>query len=153
MEVIPRISTPAKSTPPEFYRAYLNTSDWCRRRNRALKAAFYRCQQCNSKRDLQVHHKTYERLGAEWDQDLEVLCRDCHEGHHVEEMAASEHRMFLKLASEVIRGHELDPIADLADAVKAACAKRKIQYNAHQVDKALHLLCGKSKYVATPQTP
>jgi hypothetical protein len=25
-----------------------------------------------------VHHKTYERLGCELDQDLEVLCPDCH---------------------------------------------------------------------------
>lgn len=30
-----------------------------------------------------VHHKTYERTGGdELMDDLEVLCRDCHEAHH-----------------------------------------------------------------------
>jgi hypothetical protein len=32
--------------------------------------------------DLQVHHRTYERRGAELADDLVVVCRQCHEIHH-----------------------------------------------------------------------
>lgn len=28
---------------------------------------------------FELHHKTYERLGRERDDDLEVLCKPCHE--------------------------------------------------------------------------
>lgn len=145
MDVIPTIRTAANNTPPDFYQAYLNTPDWRTRRNRALKLANWQCGRCASKRELNVHHKTYERLGAEWDQDLEVVCRDCHEGHHLDEMSESEHRLFLKLAASALRGHELDPIAELSDRIKDACGKAKIRYDAHQVEKALGLLCGTSK--------
>jgi hypothetical protein len=152
MDVLRTISTAAKNTPPDFYLAYLNTPDWRSRRNRALLLANWRCQRCASKRDLQVHHVTYERLGAEWDQDLEVVCRDCHEGHHIDEMSESEHRLMLKLASEVLHGHEFESIADLSDRVKTACVKARISYNAHQVSKALGLLCGVSRNTPTFQS-
>jgi 5-methylcytosine-specific restriction endonuclease McrA len=39
----------------------------------------HQCQRCRrSGLTLQVHHKTYERLGHESPADLEVLCTDCH---------------------------------------------------------------------------
>ena len=31
---------------------------------------------------LDVHHKTYARLGCEAPEDLEVLCRACHDERH-----------------------------------------------------------------------
>lgn len=49
----------------------------------ALQCAEYRCQSCGARNTvLDVHHKTYERLGFESAEDLEVLCRDCHEAEH-----------------------------------------------------------------------
>jgi hypothetical protein len=45
--------------------------------------AGFRCQVCNAYGvQLNVHHRTYERRGAEWDTDLIVLCHDCHEIFH-----------------------------------------------------------------------
>src|SRR3954466_14769485 len=106
METIPRISTPRDETARESYRQYLQTPGWRRRRNRALGLAHWQCQKCSARRGLQVHHLTYERLGSEHDQDLEVLCRDCHEGHHMQQMEESPKLgVYLKLAGEVQREH------------------------------------------------
>ncbi len=60
------------------YEEYLQTPEWQERRKRALKAAKYRCQVCYSKDNLNVHHRTYERLGEELPSDLTVLCYECH---------------------------------------------------------------------------
>jgi chromosomal replication initiation ATPase DnaA len=64
------------------YDQYLLTPEWQERRKQALLRAQYRCQVCNSTERLHVHHRTYERRGAEEAGDLTVLCRDCHELYH-----------------------------------------------------------------------
>jgi hypothetical protein len=73
------------------YRAYLESEQWAERRKYHLVRVFNRCQLCNAVNTpdnaLQVHHRTYVRLGAEFDLDVIVLCRDCHMHHH-ERMAA-----------------------------------------------------------------
>jgi len=48
----------------------------------ALKRAKYSCQLCNSKDNLNVHHRTYERRGHELASDLIVLCKQCHKTFH-----------------------------------------------------------------------
>jgi hypothetical protein len=66
------------------YRDYLCTEHWYSVRRNALAAAGRRCQLCNAADQvLDVHHRTYERLGKEKLSDLIVLCRSCHERHHV----------------------------------------------------------------------
>ncbi len=40
------------------------------------------CQRCAFPYELNVHHKTYERLGHEAPGDLIVLCRSCHAREH-----------------------------------------------------------------------
>jgi 5-methylcytosine-specific restriction endonuclease McrA len=67
------------------YYKYITSSRW--RHNPArlaeLEAAGFRCRLCNSPRNevqLEVHHRTYERLGYERADDLTTLCRLCHAG-------------------------------------------------------------------------
>lgn len=60
------------------YGEYLKTDWWRHRRERALELAESHCQVCNSPGPLEVHHRTYERLGHERDADLIALCADCH---------------------------------------------------------------------------
>ena len=46
-----------------------------------------RCHSCNSKENLNVHHKTYEYRGEEyldWRKSLIVLCENCHGKFHDE---------------------------------------------------------------------
>ncbi len=73
-----------RSDPPPVdassmsYPEYLKTEWWQHQRQKALEACGRRCQVCNGDGQLDVHHRTYERLGAEAAGDLTVLCRACH---------------------------------------------------------------------------
>jgi 5-methylcytosine-specific restriction endonuclease McrA len=67
------------------YNDYLRTPEWRRTRAAALLRAGYCCSLDITHSDgLDVHHNTYERLGAELAGDLVVLCRSCHRLHHGE---------------------------------------------------------------------
>lgn len=60
------------------YSDYLATDHWNKTRLKALKRSDFKCQVCNTSSELQVHHRTYKRLGAEKPSDLTVLCDVCH---------------------------------------------------------------------------
>ncbi len=69
------------------YENYLNSDHW-----RNLKAEYrasnlpQACAVCGSKH-VQMHHKTYVRLGREKITDLEPLCRTHHEEKHAQAKA------------------------------------------------------------------
>lgn len=64
------------------YRAYLATPVWKAKRELALSFYGCICNRCKAWGN-DVHHKTYVRVGGkELIEDLEVLCRECHEAHH-----------------------------------------------------------------------
>jgi 5-methylcytosine-specific restriction endonuclease McrA len=62
----------------QAYADYLLSPQWQQRRRQIIRARGRRCQRCGSPRRLQLHHKTYLRLGHERDADLELLCPKCH---------------------------------------------------------------------------
>jgi 5-methylcytosine-specific restriction endonuclease McrA len=65
------------------YQKYLQTPEWKARREQHLRSVGYRCQICNAGNvPLHVHHRTYERRGNEYFEDLVVLCEDCHRLYH-----------------------------------------------------------------------
>lgn len=65
------------------YPLYLRTPEWKRTRLAALRRAGRCCSLDVSHTDgLEVHHRTYERLGAELESDVIVLCHACHQLHH-----------------------------------------------------------------------
>jgi hypothetical protein len=67
------------------YRLYLRTPEWQRTRAAALLRAGNACSLDVTHTDgLEVHHRTYERRGAELASDLVVLCHACHQLHHKE---------------------------------------------------------------------
>jgi 5-methylcytosine-specific restriction endonuclease McrA len=63
------------------YAEYLRTPHWRSLRAWAIERAGGKCQLCGSRKDLEVHHNCYDRLGAELPSDLVVLCDDCHTRH------------------------------------------------------------------------
>lgn len=72
------------------YTDYLKTEHWQYTRTKALKRARYRCQLCNRGNiSLHVHHRTYENRGYEQNDDLIVLCADCHRKFHDIDTAAA----------------------------------------------------------------
>ena len=75
----------------QIHRAYLQSPIWKQKRIEALE--FYGCI-CSRCREYgnDVHHKTYDRVGGgELMDDLEVLCRGCHEAHHRVDKMVSRH--------------------------------------------------------------
>ena len=64
------------------YKEYLNSSKWKVVRRIALEFANYRCQVCNCTKKLQVHHRSYQNIGAETLSDVIVLCNSCHSLFH-----------------------------------------------------------------------
>ena len=63
------------------YDEYLRSDVWQYKRECALSRAGRKCERCGAKYGvaLEVHHLTYERFGNERMDDLEVLCKRCHE--------------------------------------------------------------------------
>ena len=64
--------------PTREYLDYLQSPHWRAFRLTVLKWWDYRCCWCNRQDDIDVHHRTYERLGRELLQDCICLCRTCH---------------------------------------------------------------------------
>jgi hypothetical protein len=79
----PGIPAPRKINLAKLdYQTYLQSEGWKQRRTEAVKRAGYRCQVCNSRESLEVHHRTYVNKGHELPEDLLVLCSSCHRRFH-----------------------------------------------------------------------
>jgi hypothetical protein len=72
------------------YLDYLDSPEWWAKRKRALARANYCCERCGLwaerfeiRQRLETHHLTYDRLGHEQPDDLEVLCSACHRNEHL----------------------------------------------------------------------
>lgn len=66
---------------PPNYAAYIKSTRWRNICELMKRRANFVCDHCKkSAAVLEVHHKTYERLGRERMSDLEVLCKPCHDG-------------------------------------------------------------------------
>lgn len=66
----------------DYYREYLKTDAWKRKRYVVLKRDNWTCQRCGAKAE-QVHHKKYARnIGREPIKWLESICKDCHHKIH-----------------------------------------------------------------------
>lgn len=66
------------------YQKFLNTDYWKEVARKVKEAADWRCQICNSREQLEAHHRTYEHHGNELEHlgDLICLCRKCHQRFH-----------------------------------------------------------------------
>ena len=65
------------------YNAYLKSEHWQDVRKRYWASKLLKeCYVCGRKDHLQLHHRTYKRVGCEFLRDLLPLCGDCHKGVH-----------------------------------------------------------------------
>jgi len=65
------------------YHAYLRSPEWKERRIAALRYWGYACAlNARHRGQLEVHHRCYDRLGAETPTDVIVLCARCHRLFH-----------------------------------------------------------------------
>jgi 5-methylcytosine-specific restriction endonuclease McrA len=67
----------------DYYRAYLQSDDWKRKRYIVLRRDNWRCVYCGA-RATQVHHKRYAKrnIGREPIEWLVSVCKDCHASMH-----------------------------------------------------------------------
>ena len=64
------------------YQAYMRSPAWKVKRQQCIDRFHGRCALCYSAEKLQVHHRTYIRLGFELPEDLTCLCGFCHMDLH-----------------------------------------------------------------------
>lgn len=66
------------------YAEYLDSEHWRNTRQRFWRSKLHNgvCYVCGGKDSLQVHHKSYKRLGAEPLIHLCLLCDGCHKATH-----------------------------------------------------------------------
>jgi hypothetical protein len=85
-ELHPRWDDPSTIPWPERYGEYLQSEDWLALRQQVLRRDNHRCVHTGKAKrpddPLQVHHKTYERVGREDLGDLETVCLSWHRRHH-----------------------------------------------------------------------
>lgn len=120
------------------YGEYLSTPEWRRCRDRALVRAGWRCQwrDCEGTAGrLEVHHRSYEHLGAEPDDDLVVLCYGHHHGLH----ARLEHlrRLHWRVIRDVINSGTFAGFGDFVEAVKARFGALHITVDPHELNEML----------------
>lgn len=65
-----------------WYSQYLNSAVWQQKRKLVLKRANGICEACGIERAIQVHHLTYDNVGAEPLWDLVAVCDNCHKEFH-----------------------------------------------------------------------
>lgn len=64
------------------YKEYIKSKEWKKRRKKIFEKRGRECEQCGFGYYLHVHHKTYDNLGNEKDDDLQILCYRCHMSKH-----------------------------------------------------------------------
>lgn len=66
--------------PTDFnYGQYLASREWALRKQAVARRSGGTCERCLRNPANQVHHLTYEHLGNEPLEDLQHVCRPCHE--------------------------------------------------------------------------
>jgi 5-methylcytosine-specific restriction endonuclease McrA len=86
------------------YREVVNSSRWKKLRQKFIERQDSKCLRCgwckvawDKSRNLELHHKTYDRLGEERESDLELVCSVCHELADVQRARESRKRAENKL--------------------------------------------------------
>ena len=64
------------------YGNYLASPEWHAIRRKIIDASRGICEYCRTSPAVQVHHKTYDRVGQERMEDLSAVCLKCHQQLH-----------------------------------------------------------------------
>jgi 5-methylcytosine-specific restriction endonuclease McrA len=101
------------------YERHLASDEWQALRAARITAARGRCERCGDTEGLQLHHRSYDRLGKERDDDLELLCWRCHaeaDQDRAEEQAELERSRRVEAFAEAKYGDDWTFLVDLDQA-------------------------------------
>lgn len=66
------------------YEYYLKSPEWAEKRKSVIERANGKCERCGETRPpLEVHHLTYQHIFDEPLDDLQLVCKGCHEFLHL----------------------------------------------------------------------
>lgn len=87
-----------------WYReVYLFSEHWKNLRIQAFKEWGRHCHRCPATTRLDVHHLRYRRLYDVTVQDLQILCRKCHEREHTPPSEIAFHNLPAEIAQQIQR--------------------------------------------------
>jgi len=105
IKLIPKIYLEEGTFTGYFYSEILEMPEWKKRRLEIIDSRGGKCERCASTDFLQVHHKSYRKIGKRrvlpWlyrDDEMELLCGRCHRLHHKEEKEQEEIKKFLSMS-------------------------------------------------------
>ncbi len=79
----PKPKSPTQSAWWRKYEAYINSKAWRTFRGAILAKRGHRCERCwKAPPVLHLHHLSYANIGHEKDEDVKLLCEDCHRLMH-----------------------------------------------------------------------
>ena len=87
IELIQSILYDNKYSKTKDYANYIGSLEWRNKRTLVIQRDNFMCQQCGSKKELRVHHKTYEHFKDEPLEELTTLCVSCHNKLHYKTLA------------------------------------------------------------------
>lgn len=108
------------------YRKYIQSEAWQQRRKKFLRTN-EECNRCELPRylaiiaydqDLHVHHRSYQNVGSEPSQDLEALCKRCHD---IETFGRSEMREIKRYSCGLCELKHFNPYSDLCRECEMLC--------------------------------
>lgn len=109
------------------YQQYLNSFKW-KLIVKYMTGKYVSCARCNSQKELLVHHNSYENYPFEKEEDLTVICNECHFKHHkkTDKEASDEQREFRLLSLQNTHGtyeysFNLNKIAGVDDLQPSKC--------------------------------
>lgn len=84
-----RVSTPKRGSrqsvngfTPE-YKAYIKSPEWFAFRAAIIEVRGEQCERCSKRtKTLHLHHLTYVNLGHELPEDVQLICKPCHQAEH-----------------------------------------------------------------------
>ena len=93
----------------QFYLDYLQSDAWRMLREAIIDERGYTCEECGVAYGLQLHHLTYDRLGHELHEDMQLLCKSCHETADEARGEAARHNAALETYTAKKYGEQADP--------------------------------------------
>lgn len=117
------------------YAEYLNSEHWRTTRANRILWGDGNCEQCKIPRwlaeiaydqDFHVHHLTYATLGAEQFDDLEVLCRRCHD---IETFGRSDLRKVKTATCSICERRHYDPRNNLCPVCDSITGHQAVNLN------------------------
>lgn len=102
--------------PNAGYWQYMKSEKWQLIRDEVLEERGHACEVCYSDENLHVHHFTYEHFGDESLDELQVLCKSCHQDAHdaMDERAAVAKARFHE--RPLWKFHRIDEPAPIDDS-------------------------------------